>query len=136
MRLTCAFLFAPAVPAVVSAVATGVPGLLDLPFPGPGFPMSLFYAYPAALFVGVPLYLFYEKKNWLKLWSIVASCAVIGGALPLLVIGSFIPLEEYSKLLSFRSSGILFDSALTILVGTLLGALSGSVFWFIGFRRK
>jgi RsiW-degrading membrane proteinase PrsW (M82 family) len=80
--------------------------------------LTLFYAYPLAVLVGLPCYFYCRYKGWLKLWQVMAGGALIGVALPSLLTLSFLGPSGGS-----RESNNGLGSLLTL---PLMGAVCGA----------
>jgi hypothetical protein len=97
--------------------------------------LTLFYAYPLTLFVGVPFYLYFRRRGWLRLWQVVGASAVVGVAIPTLIIfplGLAIP---SGQLQGGSTVPLVVGLALPVLGGAV-GALIAAAFWLIAVRPR
>ena len=99
------------------------------------------YAYPAALVLGMPLYLFARRRNWLQWWQVILLASLIGVVVPILVFAlaaaffsvaggragplssdtiTVLPAMVWSGLWQAALSGIAF----ALIVGTQMGSNS------------
>lgn len=86
--------------------------------------MTLIFAYPLALLLGLPGYLLFRRMRWLKPWQVIAAGGTLGAAVALIV---------------FLGTGQGAVSAPTLLaVGlfTLHGAVVAAVFWWIAIGTR
>jgi hypothetical protein len=128
-RIVAAFLFAPLVPA---ALAFALPSLFG-DFSSVIGASSLLYGLPMALIFGAPLYFYFERKKWIRLWHVLAAGISIGSIIPLILI-SIMFLNRYGS--SLRNSG-LFNESMTMLgLGAGVGLVSAFAFWLIGIARS
>ena len=120
MRTLIAFLLAPLATLLLTVVAPSQWGLFAF--------LTLFYAYPLMLVAGLPIYLYFRRKGWLKLSQVVGTGAAVGVVIPTLVT---LPLGVGT----LRDSPDPSIHVVALLGLPLLGAISGAavalVFWLI-----
>ena len=125
MRPFIAFFLAP--------LAVVLPAVVSRQWGPVGF-VSLFVAYPLAFFVGMPCYLYFRRRGWLRLWQVMSAAAAIGALFTVLVALWDVLPELLSGDSSARYAG---DSAraflLVVLVGAVPGAVVGLAFWLIAY---
>ena len=126
MRKIVAFIIAP--------LATMIGALIDPSSWGFFAFLTLFYSYPLALLVGVPAFLHFRRKGWLKLWQVLAAGATVGLAIPLLITLSFGP----DALLKQATSAANPPKHLLVVfvlpaIGAAIGAAVALIFWIIAY---
>ena len=131
MRAILGFVLAPLAPAFAAWLLSLAPALTGVTLPGSFLALSLLYGYPLAGLFGVPLYLLFHRKNWLRLWQVGLAGAAIGCVVPLALVGLVV---------AYKVTHLGFVGALRIghhEMGTLIpfgaavGALCASAFWLV-----
>lgn len=125
-RVVLAFLIAPATALLLAGLADGI-GLIfgeSLAFLRPATALTLIYAYPTAVILGIPAFYLFRRCAWIEWWHFALGGVVIGNIPPLMVLLVFIrvPLSDF-----FRDVNLLTLCGL----GAILGAVSTLVFWVI-----
>ncbi len=131
VRAIIAFVVSPPIPVL----------LFKLPYlfiDGPRPELSLaalspaLYAYPAAMMLGIPLYLFARRRNWLRWWQIILFACLVGVIAAMLV---FTLVTAFFSVAGGRAVPMSSDTiaVLTAMAwsGLWQGALSGIAFAFI-----
>jgi hypothetical protein len=89
--------------------------------------LTLFYAYPLTVLVGLPCYFYFRYRGWLKLWQVMAAGTLIGVTLPSLLMLSLLEPSGGS-----REYPNALGSALALpVIGAVFGAAVALTFWFI-----
>lgn len=124
MRTVIAFLLAPLATMTLAAFAPSDWGFFAF--------LTVCYAYPLMLIAGVPSYLYFRRKGWLKLWQVVSAGVIVGVVVPtLLAISSGLEsLLSQAKYDSAPPDHLVSVLALPLL-GAVLGAAIALVFWLI-----
>lgn len=131
MRTVLGFLLAPLAPAAVAWLLSLAPSLTGVSLPGSILALSLLYGYPLAALFGVPLYLLFRRKNWLRYWQVSVVGTVIGSVVPLILVGLVVAYNASQAGLvgalqvGFREMGSLVP------FGAAVGALCASAFWLL-----
>jgi hypothetical protein len=125
-RVVAAFLISPLAPMLLAGVASIFLGA-DRALLGPAMYLTAFYAYPAALVIGVPLFLYAKRRHWLRWWQVTLQAAVIGGAVPLLVLAAIATLGGYGWS-GFATAADIKAWAPVVAIGIGLGCASGVLF--------
>jgi hypothetical protein len=111
------FIVAPIAP-VVLAVSFILLTTKQMTGSGPFLVAGLLYAYPAALAIGLPLYLIAKTKGRVTMSRCVASGSIVGGVIGSAVALSFLSMSHGPPIIGF--------AALLAMWGAMHGALSGS----------
>ncbi len=119
IRLVTGFLVAPAVPLALGAVYSALAGVNALGAAA----MFVVYAYPIALVIGIPAFLWFRRNGWLQWWQVTAAGAAIGAMLPLSLTIVWVSRD------GFDPGAVVF-----VMDGVVLGALCAFVFWLVGLR--
>jgi hypothetical protein len=131
VRAVLGFVVAPIAPAVI-AVALILLTTKQMTGSGPFLVVGLFYACPAALMIGLPLYLIAKSKGKVTMARCVVSGSIVGGSIGGLIGGavglSFLSTSPWSSIVGF--------AALLAMWGATHGALSGFLFWLIAVRSS
>lgn len=94
--------------------------------------LTFFYAYPLTLVGGVPAYLVFRRKGWLRLWQVVGAGAAIGVVAATLVGISLVPMSTAAL---FPRDGELWrhlSAGLGLLAtGAGLGSAIAFTFWVV-----
>jgi hypothetical protein len=127
LRFSLGFLFAPA----VGLSAFGV--LWCVGYPAQSFTyctpgtlaivgVGALFAYPAAIFLGIPVFMVFYKRRWLKLWHVVVATTLIGAVstVPLLFLAGKGPIVALKYLP----------------ISSAVGLVSGVTFWLVAIFRN
>ena len=83
MRVVAAFLLAPILPAVVAELVGWASG--DICDAGMHLFAAILFGYPVVAVLGIPGYLYFRRRGWLKLWQIVSGGAAAGVLVPVVL---------------------------------------------------
>ena len=133
-RLIAAFLIAPLIPAALAALAVPFAGF-DGSFLGPVATIAVLYGYPAIAVIGIPAFLYFRHKGWLRWWQILLAGATIGTLLPIVVVGLLVVLSLSGATANPSNLGELFGESIAMLcAGAAIGAICAFGFWIIARR--
>ena len=141
IRTIAAFVLAPLTPGVVVLPLFVFEKLLWGMPPGAIFLLSVFYGYPLALVIGIPLYYLFMNKGWVNLWQVVLAGGFIGSLAPLGMLISFgIKMAGVFNTgdVGMRSAdeGVLLLFFALIALGVAMGLICGLSFWLIALNQK
>src|SRR5258708_7387968 len=127
-RTVAAFLISPLAPLLLAGIATPFVGN-DRGLFGPAIALTALYAYPAAIVIGVPVYVYARHKSWLRWWHVLLQASLIGALIP----GAIIALFAYAGWSDGTSISAVEarDWATMVGLGVVLGGASGALFWLI-----
>ena len=120
LRLVAGFMFAPAIGVLVLLLALIINAIVSTGFEqnwgflAPFGLMAAYMAYSATFIVGLPLFIFFRIRGWLRLWQITAGGFLIGGLVATL---------PYTHIVF----GLMFCA---------VGATTGLAFWTIAIFRN
>jgi hypothetical protein len=124
MKTILAFLLAPLVTLLLA--------LLSPPLLGFFAAVTLFYAYPAMVLVGIPSYLYFRRRGWLKLWQVAGAGVIVGFAIPTLIVLTFGLDTLRNQMRSNPNPHTHLAVALALpLLGVTIGAAVSVTFWLI-----
>jgi hypothetical protein len=119
LRVIAGFLIAPAIGLLVLGALLSWPELRLLVV------IEVFgamIAYPSAIMFGLPLFLWLRRKHLLRWWSTIIAGALAGVPAWILLLTLGIGSKQASDILGLLG------------MVTLVGAVSGGVFWIVGVR--
>lgn len=136
MRVLLGFLLAPLSPALVAWLLTLAPTASGIDHAGPFFALCVIYGYPVAALFGVPSYILFQRKRWMKFWQVTAAGLVAGSLIPICFAGL---MAAYR----IRSTGLLEGLQRTaqemvwlVMFGMAVGCVSGAAFFVIALYRS
>ena len=136
MRTVAAFLLAPLAPAGLAAFFALSPFSYLSSWSSPLFAASVFYGYPLIALFGVPLYVCFRRRCWLRLWQVLAAGAAVGSIVPLaFVFADATRAKTVSEAAEVAAQGL----APVLLFGVAVGVLVALAFWLIAvgpFRKS
>jgi hypothetical protein len=135
MRTVLGFLLAPLAPAAVAWLLSLAPSLTGVSLPGSFFALSLLYGYPLAALLGIPFYLVFRKKNWLRFWQVCLAGSVIGSLVPLALLTLVVAYKAAEAgLLGALQTGFQEMGSL-IPFGAAVGILCAASFWLLALAQ-
>jgi hypothetical protein len=95
--------------------------------------LSLLYGYPLAALLGIPAFLLFRRRNWLRFWQVCLAGVIIGSLVPLgLVVLVAIYMSGKVGLIGAMSVS-LGEMGVLVPFGSAVGVLCAGVFWLLAY---
>ena len=130
MRVVAAFLLAPILPAVVAELVGLASG--DICDAGMSLFAAIVFGYPIVTVVGIPGYLYFRRRGWLKLWQIVLGGAAAGVLVPVALAIPDLVHVALTKGETFELRSV-FGNGWSALIGISVGAVTALSLWCVAF---
>ena len=134
VRTVIGFILAPLTPVLVAFPFFLPPRHPDVPSLFSALFVLGFIGYPILAIIGVPLYLVFARKGWLKFWPVVIAGGLMGTFFPLVFALSFFVGAGIDPGARIESQKFLPLLAI-IGIGALTGTICGFSFWLIALAK-